>query len=204
MLAQGRMTDDSRSIDAGDEQQDGGEPADAAHPDAVGCHLGRGRPRRAARPAGGQLGVDVGGLGPALDDGVGRDQPLAQGGQGQVGLGQDQADVQLGPRLNLEGGLLAVVQERGGKPEAAPVSWTTSEVAPGQAKKPVSRWVSSGTRAPPTMTPARPDSTAAGWCRARPPSSSSWSWARAGCPTGPRPTGQGAPRRRAPAKCRAT
>ena len=82
---------------------------------------GRGRPRRAARPAGRQLRVDVGGLGAALDDGVGRDEPLAHGGQRQVGLGQEQAHVQLRPGLDLEGRLLAVVQERGREPEAPPV-----------------------------------------------------------------------------------
>ena len=49
----------------------------------------------------------------------------------------------------------------GGSPRRPRCSCTTSEVAPGQAKKPVSRWVSSGTSAPPTMTPDAPASTAA-------------------------------------------
>ena len=40
---------------------------------------------------------------------------------GQVGLGQQQADVQLRPGLDLEGRLLAVVQEGGREPEAPPV-----------------------------------------------------------------------------------
>ena len=39
----------------------------------------------------------------------------------QVGLGQQQADVQLGPGLDLEGGLLAVVQEGRREAEAAAV-----------------------------------------------------------------------------------
>ena len=68
-----------------------------------------------------QLGVDLGRLGAALDHGVGGDQPLAHGGHGQVGLGQEQAHVQLGPGLDLEGRLLAVVQERRREPEAPPV-----------------------------------------------------------------------------------
>ena len=61
----------------------------------------------------------------------------------------------------------------GGSPRRPRCSWTTSDVAPGQAKNPVSRWVSSGTRAPPTMTPETPDSTAARVAsRASAPSSS--------------------------------
>ena len=49
----------------------------------------------------------------------------------------------------------------GGSPRRPRCSCTTSEVAPGQAKKPESRWVSSGTSAPPAMTPDAPASTAA-------------------------------------------
>ena len=121
VLAQ-RRRDRGQQVDGpGHEQRDGGETADAPDPDVVRRHLGRRRPRRAARPAGRQLGVDVGRLGAALDDGVGGDQPLAHGGQRQVGLGQEQADVQLGAGLDLEGRLLAVVQEGGRQAEAAPV-----------------------------------------------------------------------------------
>ena len=121
VLAQ-RSGDRGEQVDgAGHEQRDGGQAADAPHPDVVRRHLGGGRPGRAARPAGRQLGVDVGPLGSALDHGVGGDQPLAHGGQRQVGLGQQQADVQLRPGLDLERRLLSMVQERGRQPEAAPV-----------------------------------------------------------------------------------
>ncbi len=121
VLAQ-RGGDRGEQVDgAGDEQQDRGEAADTAHPDVIRRHLGRGRPGRAARPAGRQFGVDVGRLGSALDHGVGGDEALAHGGERQVGLGQQQADVQLGPGLDLERGLLAMVQECRREPEAAPV-----------------------------------------------------------------------------------
>ena len=77
----------------------------------------------------------------------------------------------------------------GGSPSRPRCSWTTSEVAPGQAKKPVSRWVSSGTSAPPTMTPDAPASTAARVAsRASSPSTSSWA-----CAIGPSPRGAACP-----------
>ena len=117
----GVVTEDSRSIAPATKSRHRGEPADAAHPDVVRRHLGRRRPRGAARPAGRQLGMDVGGLGAALDDGVGGDEPLAHGGERQVGLGQEQADVQLRAGLDLERRLLAVVQEGGREAEAPPV-----------------------------------------------------------------------------------
>ena len=82
----------------------------------------------------------------------------------------------------------------GGSPRRPRCSCTTSEVAPGQAKKPVSRWVSSGTRAPPTMTPEAPDSTAARVASsASSPSSSSSS-----CAIGPRARRAAGPGRREP------
>ena len=57
---------------------------------------------------------------PLIDD-VGGHQPLAHGGHGQVGLGEEQADVQVGTGLDLERRLLAVVQERRRQPEAPAV-----------------------------------------------------------------------------------
>ena len=121
MLAQ-RRRDGGQEIDGtGHEQRHRREASDATHPDAIRRHLRRGRPRRAARPAGRQLCVDVGGLGAALHHGVGRDEPLAHGGQRQVGLGEEQAHVQLRPRLDLEGRLLTMVQERRREPETPPV-----------------------------------------------------------------------------------
>ena len=82
----------------------------------------------------------------------------------------------------------------GGSPSRPRCSWTTSEVAPGQAKKPVSRWVSSGTSAPPAMTPVAPASTAARVAsRASSPSISSCAWA-IGLPA----RGAARPRRRQP------
>ena len=103
------------------EEGDRGETSDAADPDVVRRHLGGGRPRRTAGPARHQLRVDVGRLGAALDHGVGRHQALAHRGQRQVGLGQQQAHVEFRPRLDLEGRLLAMMQERGREPEAATV-----------------------------------------------------------------------------------
>ena len=117
-----RGRDRREQIDGpGHEQQDRSEPADAAHPNVVGRHLRGGRPRRAARPAGRQFRVDLGGLGPALDHGVGGDEPFTHGGQRQVGLGQEEPDMQLRSGLDLEGRLLAVVEECGWKTEAPPV-----------------------------------------------------------------------------------
>ena len=65
--------------------------------------------------------MDVGRLGSALDHGVGGNEALAHGGQRQVGLGQQQADVQLRTCLDLEGGLLAMVEEGRREAEATPV-----------------------------------------------------------------------------------
>ena len=106
---------------AGHEERDGGDAPDAADADAVRGHLGRRRPGGAVGPSGRQFGMDLGRLGAALDHDVRRDQALAQGGQGQVGLGQQQADVQVGPCFDLEGRLLPVVQEGGREAEATPV-----------------------------------------------------------------------------------
>ena len=119
--AQGRGDRGEQVDHAGHEERHGGDAPDAAHADAVGGHLGRRWPGGAAGPSGGQLGMDVGRLGAALDHDVGRDQPLAQGGHGQVRLGQQQAHVQVGPGLDLEGRLLAVVQEGGREAEAPAV-----------------------------------------------------------------------------------
>ena len=52
---------------------------------------------------------------------VGRHEALAQVASGQVHLGQQQPHVQVGSGLDLEGRLLAVVQEGGREAEAAPV-----------------------------------------------------------------------------------
>ena len=52
-----------------------------------------------------------------LIDGVGGHQTLAHGGHGQIGLRQEETDVQVGPCLDLERGLLAVVEERRREPE---------------------------------------------------------------------------------------
>ncbi len=117
-----RRGDRGEQVDhAGHEERDGGDAPDTAHADAVRCHFGRRWPRRAAGPPGGQLGVDIGRLRTALDHDVRRDEPLAQGGHGQVRLGQQQAHVQVGPGLDLERRLLAVVQEGGREAEAPPV-----------------------------------------------------------------------------------
>ena len=105
----------------GHEQRHGGEAPDPSHADPVRRHLGRGRPRRPRRPSGRHLGVDVGRLGAALDHDVGGDEPLAHGRHRQVSLGEEQADVQVRPRLNLEGRLLTVVQERRREPQPTPV-----------------------------------------------------------------------------------
>ena len=121
VLAQ-RFGDGRQELDRpGDEERDGRDPPDATHPDAVGGDLGRGRPRRPARPAGRQLGVHVGGAGPALDHTVGRHEALAQRGQREVHLGQHEPHVQVRSGLQLEGRLLAVVQERGGEAQSAAV-----------------------------------------------------------------------------------
>ena len=117
-----RGGDRGQEVDgAGQEQQHGGEPSDAPHPDVVGRHLGRGRPRGAARPARSEFGMDVSRFGSALHHGVSRDQPFAHGGHREIGLGEEQAHVQLRPRFDLERGLLAVVQERRREPQATPV-----------------------------------------------------------------------------------
>ncbi len=80
----------------------------------------------------------------------------------------------------------------GGSPRRPRCSCTTSEVAPGQAKNPASRWVSSGTSDPPAMTPATPSWTAA---RVRSsafsPSISSCACAIAPVPESPRAHGAG-------------
>ena len=79
----------------------------------------------------------------------------------------------------------------GGRPRRPRCSWTTSALAPGQAKKPASRWVSSGTSAPPATTPDAPASTAARVAsRASSPSISSWA-----CATGRVPGLPARPRR---------
>ncbi len=193
VLAQ-RRRDGGQQVDrAGDEQQDRSETADAADPDVVRRHLGCGRPRRTTRPARRQLGVDLGGFGSALDHGVGGDEPLTHGGERQIGLGQEQPYVKLRPCLDLEGRLLSVMEERGRESRAAPdVRARPRRCAPGQAKKPVSRWVNSGTSAPPTMTPEAPASTAArAASSASTPSSSSCAWAIGRVPDGPPAQGAG-------------
>ena len=191
---------------AGHEERDGGEAADAAHADPVGRHLGRGRPRRPARPPGRQLGVDVGRLGAALDHDVGGDEPLAHRRHGQVGLGQHQADVQVRPGLDLEGRLLAVVQERGREPQPAPVlvhhlgggagAGEESGVEVGQLGD--QRTAGDDARTAPASTAA-----------AGPSSASSPSIVEQGVgdragPRAPRPTARAALRRRGPARCRVT
>ena len=117
----GVVTAERRSISPAHEQGGGGDAADPPHPDAVGGHLGRRRPGGAAGPAGHQLGMKVGRVGPPLDHGVVGQQPFAHGGQGQVDLGVHQADVQIRPGLHLDHGLLAVVQEGRGQAEPPPV-----------------------------------------------------------------------------------
>ena len=93
----------------------------------------------------------------------------------------------------------------GGRPRRPRCSCTTSEVAPGQAKNPASRWVSSGTSAPPTMTPRPRPRRRPAWRRARPlPSPRVVRGRSVACPTGRPPTGPAALHRRAPARCRAT
>ena len=82
----------------------------------------------------------------------------------------------------------------GGRPNRPRCSRTISEVAPGQAKKPPWRWVSSGTSAPATTTPAAPAATVS-----RPASSASWpssvsrEWATGRAPEGPPAHGRGRP-----------
>ena len=119
--AQGRGDRGEQVDHAGHEERDGRDAPDAAHADAVRGHFGRRWPRGAAGPSGGQLGVDIGRLRTALDDDVRSDQPLAQGGHGQVRLGQQEAHMQVGSGLDLERRLLAVVQEGGWKAEAPSV-----------------------------------------------------------------------------------
>jgi hypothetical protein len=65
--------------------------------------------------------VHFGGLGPTLDDRIRRHEPLAHRGHRKVGGGQDEPDVQLGPRLDLDRGLLAMVEEGRGQSQAASV-----------------------------------------------------------------------------------
>ena len=65
--------------------------------------------------------MKVGRRGPPLHHGVVGQQPFAHGGQGQVDLGVHQADVQFRPGLQLDHGLLAVMQEGRGQSEPAPV-----------------------------------------------------------------------------------
>ncbi len=121
VLAQRRRERREELDRAGHEERDGGNPTDAAHPDAIGGHLGRGRPGGTARPAGSELGVHVGGTRPALDHTVGRDETLPQRRQGEVHLGQHQAYVQVRSGFQLERRLLAVVQEGGREPQPAAV-----------------------------------------------------------------------------------
>ena len=117
-----RRRDRGEQVDgAGHEQRDGGDATDAAHPDAVRGHLGSGRPRGTTRPPGREFGVHLGRLRAALDHDVGGHQPLAHGGHGQVCLGQEQADVQVGPGLYLERRLLAVMEECRREPQPSPV-----------------------------------------------------------------------------------
>ena len=106
---------------SGDEQGGGGDPADPPHPDPVGGHFRCWWPGGATGPAGHQLGMHVGGGRPPLDHRVVGQQPFAHGGQRQVDLGLHEADVQIGPGLQFEHTLLAVVQEGRGQPEPAPV-----------------------------------------------------------------------------------
>ena len=82
----------------------------------------------------------------------------------------------------------------GGNPRRPLCSCTTSEVAPGQAKKPASRWVSSGTSAPPAMTPDAPASMARRvTSSASSPSIRSWLWAMGRVPDTPPAHGAGRP-----------
>ncbi len=117
-----RCRDGGEKVDRpGGEEGDGRDATDPAHPDAVRRHVGGGGPRGARGPPRGQLGVDLSGLGAALDDRIGGDQALTQRGGRQVGVGQEEADVQLRAGLDLDRGLLSMVQEGRGQPEAPAV-----------------------------------------------------------------------------------
>ena len=204
-IRRGVVTDESRSI------------APATNSDtAARRRIRRTRIRSAAtsgagghdaprRPSGRQLGVDVGRLGAALDHDVGGDEPLAHGRHGQVRLGEEQADVQVRPRLDLEGRLLTVVQERRREPQPTPVlvhhlgGGARAGEEPGVEVRELGDERPTGDDA--RRAASRPRR---GWRRARPPRRSRAGRGRSGgYPTGRRPRGRAALRRRAPARCRA-
>ena len=94
----------------------------------------------------------------------------------------------------------------GGRPNRPRCSCTTSDVAPGLAKKPASRWVSSATSAPPTIMPVAPPPMACRvTSRTSSPSRVSSECAVDRVPCGPRPrpttTGTAGLRRRGRARC---
>ncbi len=65
--------------------------------------------------------MKLGRLRPPLDDGIACQQPLAQGGQGEVDLGLRETEVQIRPRLDLDGGGLTMVEVGRRQAESRPV-----------------------------------------------------------------------------------
>ncbi len=98
---------------AGHEDRERRPASDAPHADPIGSDVRGGRPRRAARPGGHHRRVQVCRRLVALDRGIAGDDALELGRQRQVDVGEQQADVELGPRLELEPAGLAVVEEHG-------------------------------------------------------------------------------------------
>ena len=146
----------------GQEDGRGGQPPDPPHPHPVGGHRGRGRPRGAPGPRGHHGRVEVGRRLVALHHVVAGGDPLERRRAGQVGVGQQEPDVQVGAGLELDPARLAVVEEDRREAQAArgargPARWCP----PGQAKKPVPRWVSSARSPPPVTSPVAPSATRA-------------------------------------------
>ena len=121
-VAGGRPADRHQQVEQpGQEDGPGGQPPHPAHPDPAGGHSGRRGPRGAPGPRGHHGRVQVGRLLVALHHRVPGGDALQRGRGGQVDVGQQEADVEIGPGLQLDVAGLPVVEEHRGHPEPSRV-----------------------------------------------------------------------------------
>ena len=201
-VAGGRPADRHQQVEQpGQEDGPGGQPPHPAHPDPAGGHSGRRRPGGAPGPRGHHGRVQVGRLLVALHHLVPGGDALEGGRGGEVGVGQQQADVEIGPGLQLDQLACRWWRKTGGSPNRPGCSRTSSVVPPGQAKKPWSRWMSSARSPPPVTRPVAPLATSVrASSRASVPADQQAAGQRCLAGVGRRPSGPrapgGVPRRR--------
>ena len=135
-VAGGRPADRHQQVEQpGQEDGPGSQPPHPAHPDPAGGHSGRRGPRGAPGPRGHHGRVQVGRRLVALHHLVPGGDALERGRVGEVGVGQQEADVEIGPGLQLDPARLAVVEEHRGQPEPSRVLAHQLGGAPGAGEE---------------------------------------------------------------------